>query len=52
MEVSISPVTIPPLRAPRGFCTEMCAQPQGFSTTENAGGGPKNDGVRGAGHLH
>ena len=27
-----------PPRAPRGFCTEMCAQPQGFCTTENAGG--------------
>ena len=27
-----------PPRAPRGFCTEMCAQPQGFCTTENARG--------------
>ena len=32
----------PPPRAPRGFCSEMCAQPQGFCTTENArGAGPK-----------
>ena len=36
MQVSIWPVTIP--RAPRGFCTEMCAQPQSFCTTENARG--------------
>ena len=28
----------PPPRAPRGFCTEMCAQPQGFCKTENARG--------------
>ena len=28
----------PPPRAPRGFCTKMCAQPQGFCTTENARG--------------
>ena len=27
-----------PPRAPLGFCTEMCAQPQGFCTTENAQG--------------
>ena len=27
-----------PPRAPRGFCTEMCAQPQGFCKTENAQG--------------
>ena len=27
---------LPSPRAPRGFCTEMCAQPQGFCTTENA----------------
>ena len=27
-----------PPRAPRGFCTEMCAQPPGFCTTENARG--------------
>ena len=26
------------LPSPRGFCTEMCAQPQGFCKTENAWG--------------
>ena len=28
----------PPPQAPRGFCTKLCAQPQGFCTTENAWG--------------
>ena len=29
---------LPSPRAPRGFCTEMCAQLQGFCRTENARG--------------
>ena len=29
---------LPSPRAPRGFCTTMCAQPQRFCTTENARG--------------
>ena len=29
---------LPTPRAPRGFCTEMCAQPRGFCKTENARG--------------
>ena len=43
----------PPPRAPRGFYTEMCAQLQGFCTTENAWGpGQYIYDVPGAGHLH
>ena len=43
----------PTPQAPRGFCTKMCAQPQGFCRTGNAqGAGPINDDVPGARLLH
>ena len=42
----------PPPPAPRDLCTEMCAQPQSFCTTENAWGRANKWRCSGAGHLH
>ena len=42
-----------PPRAPRGFCTEMCAQPRGLLQNRKCpGAGSINDDVSGAGHLY